>query len=56
MESIEQITGLAISIYADYCNRGFSPDVAKEKAIKEVSECDEGIEIRNTWDSSLMPK
>ena len=58
MRSIEQIAGLAITIYADYCRRGISPELAREKAIREVSECTDSIEIRKkgAWNGSMALK
>jgi hypothetical protein len=43
MKSIEQVSGFAITLYSDYCNRGLSPDIAREQAMKEVLECNEGV-------------
>ncbi len=51
MKSVEQIASLAVAIYVDYCRRGFSHDIAREKAIAEVSECAEDVELNKTWNS-----
>lgn len=45
MKSIDQIARLAITIYADYCSRGVSPEEAREKATREVVECTEGLTL-----------
>ena len=53
MKSIEQLTRFAIAVYADYCNRGINPEIAREKAVKEVVECNAGVSlVRHSEDSS----
>ena len=50
MRSVEQIARLTIAVYTDYCNRGSSPDVAREKAVTEVVECNVGVDLVHTAD------
>lgn len=48
MRSIEQVARFAIAVYSEYCNRGISTDIAREKAVTEVIECTAGVALVNT--------
>jgi hypothetical protein len=50
MRTLEQVTRLAIAVYADYCNCGLSPDAAREKAVTEVIECNAGVVLVHGYD------
>lgn len=51
MKSIAQVARLTIAIYADYCSRGLSPEVAQEKAVAEVVECSVGVSLVQAYDA-----
>jgi hypothetical protein len=45
MRSIRQIAWQAINVYAEYCDKGYSKEAAREKAEQEVMECYAGASV-----------
>ncbi len=39
MQTIRRIAWQAINVYADYCDKGYTKEDAREKAEQEVMEC-----------------
>ena len=53
MKSIEQIVRFTIAVYDDYLNRGFTPDIARGKAVQEVIECAQRLVLVGASDEKL---
>jgi hypothetical protein len=45
MRYIRQIAWQAINVYAEYCDKGYSKEAAREKAEQEVLECYAGVSV-----------
>jgi len=39
MRSIRQIAWHAIDVYTEYCEKGYSKEIARDKSTQEVMEC-----------------
>ena len=47
MRSIRRIAWHAIDVYAEYCEKGYSKEAARDKAAQEVLECYDDVSLTN---------
>ncbi len=45
MNTIEQIALHAVAVYAEYIAKGFGPEDARRRAVREVLECCEDVTL-----------